>query len=321
MMGIKKCIDKNAWDSFVKSSAQGHIFCETRFLNSMLDEYELIIKEENGIILLGAIVLRNKEEVINAPYPFTLYQGILCYNEVQNMTFHKRANWLLENITDFLFYLETVYNKISFCLSHSFEDLRAFQWFHYHEPQLGKISLDLKYTGILNLDAITDFDHYLSMVRTVRRQEYHKAFRDGFSIESSKDIKILNELHKMTFDRQNITRLDKEEQLLLSISDSAIQNDYGELLVCRDINGVAASASLFLYDKTYAYYLFGANNPEFRKSGAGTLLLMENIKRCIEKSVNRVDFVGINSPNRGDYKTSYNSRPVPYFIINWNKLQ
>lgn len=34
----------------------------------------------------------------------------------------------------------------------------------------------------------------------------------------------------------------------------------------------------------------------------------------------RVGFVGINSANRGDFKTSLNAVPIPYFVVTWESL-
>jgi hypothetical protein len=62
-----------------------------------------------------------------------------------------------------------------------------------------------------------------------------------------------------------------------------------------------------------------ANHPEFRKTGCGTYLMIENIRRWQRKGLAAVDFVGINSPNRGDFKTSFNAVPVPYFLATWEK--
>jgi lipid II:glycine glycyltransferase (peptidoglycan interpeptide bridge formation enzyme) len=313
------CTDKIQWDLYVSESPQGNVFCTTAFLDSLLVEYELMTLQDNGRILLGFIIFKKNNEILKAPYPFTMYQGILCCNDFSAMPFHKRSAWLLDKLTTLFIEMERKYNRISFCLSHKFDDLRGFQWFHYHEPIAGMFKIDLRYTGILDLNSISDFEIYLSLIRSVRRQEYHRAINAGFTIEMTNDIEILNRLHSMTFERQGISRGNEEELLVLNISKIALEKGFGELLVSYDKNGVAASATLFLYDKFYGYYLFGANNPEYRKFGVGTLLIVENIRRCMGKKLTGIDFVGINSPNRGDFKTSFNAKPVPYYITTWDK--
>ena len=107
--------------------------------------------------------------------------------------------------------------------------------------------------------------------------------------------------------------------LLRSIASAAVEGGFGELLLFCAENGEATAATLFLHDVKTAYYLFGANHPDHRKSGAGTYLILESMRRAFDRGICNIDMVGINSPNRGDYKTSLNARPVPYFTATWAK--
>ena len=83
------------------------------------------------------------------------------------------------------------------------------------------------------------------------------------------------------------------------------------------MKGKAIAAILYLVDDRTVYYLFGANHPEFRKMGGGTLLVAEMIKDAFVRGVAEVDFVGVNSPNRGDYKISFNAELKPYFVASF----
>jgi len=74
-----------------------------------------------------------------------------------------------------------------------------------------------------------------------------------------------------------------------------------------------------LFDQRRAYYLVGANEPHYRHTGSAAYLMLENIRRCQAKGLAAVDFVGINSPNRGDFKTSFNAVPVRYFDLTWER--
>lgn len=318
-MEIQLCFDKLKWDYFVNNSPNGNVFCTTSFLDALGANYSLVTAVENGSIIIGAIILADQDRILKAPYPFTMYQGVMLFNGFSQMPLHKQSIWLIDHLSTFLDLIQLQYDRLSFCLSHTFLDLRGFQWFHYNEPNLGTFTFDLRYTGLLDLQSISDFQTYLTMLRSVRRQEYNKALKDGFYIESTENVEILNELHRSTFERQSIKRGDKEEILLKNISEAALAKKFGELMVCRSKNGIPVSASLFLFDHSFGYYLFGANNPDFRKTGAGAFLILENIRRCMNKRLKGVDFVGINSPKRGDFKTSFNAKPTPYFIVSWNR--
>jgi len=321
MKQLLPCTDKKVWDDFARSSTQGNIFCNTVFLDSLGEEYELLFVEESGGVQVGTVVLKKDGQPIRAPYPFTMYQGVLFDAAIQTMPHHKRLKRCMELLDFLLVNLEQRYNRMSWCLHPTFDDLRSFQWFHYHAPERGQFKIDLRYTGRLDLLSIKSFEDCLASVRSVRRQEYRYACQDGLTAEVSTDVDILDRLHQLTFARQGIERPSEEGRLLRSISQAALARGFGRLLVCKDSHGTALSATLFLQDAHCGYYLFGANHPDARKSGSGTFLLLESIRHCMERGLAWVDFVGINSPNRGDFKTSFNATPVPYFIVTWEKPQ
>ncbi len=194
--------------------------------------------------------------------------------------------------------------------------MRPFQWHYYHEPEKGLFKIDLRYTGILDLNKFKTFDDYIASIRTVRRQEFKKASQ-WIKLEASSNEMILDELHARTLGRQNIDRNDEHSFLVRSISRHSFDGKYGKM-VCGLIDGKPVSAVLFLYDDRTAYYLFGANDPAFRKLSPGTFLLIEMIKDTFERGIREIDFVGVNSPNRGDYKISLNAELKPYFITTFD---
>jgi lipid II:glycine glycyltransferase (peptidoglycan interpeptide bridge formation enzyme) len=58
--------------------------------------------------------------------------------------------------------------------------------------------------------------------------------------------------------------------------------------------------------------LFGANDPAMREANASSKLLLDNIALSAQKGLQIFDFVGVNSPQRGDFKLSFNAELVPY---------
>ena len=313
-LSIIQCTEASVWDCFVAGSPQGNLFCSTRFLDAVGADYELLFVNKKKNVQLGAVIVKQDdgEPTLN---PF-MYQGVLFDSSVGNLPTHKRVKKSLELVDFLLAELEQRYTRISFSLHHAFSDLRSFQWFHYHEPDAARLKVNLNYTGLLEIDSYHDFEHYLSSVRKVRRYEYRKGLREGLAIEVSNDLEILDRLHEATFKRQGIER-EEEKRLLYRIVPTALAEDFGELLVCRNKDGKAISATFFLYDEYNGYYLFGANDFEHGNAGGGTVLMLEIIRRCFERGLKWVDFVGINSPNRGDFKTSFNAVPVPYFVVIW----
>lgn len=313
---LSVCTDKEYWDRFVSSSPQGNVFCLTHFLDALDTEYQLWLVRQGQDSQLGAITIKDGEkQLIRNPF---MYQGLLFGKKFTEGTGHSQVPNALRVIDFLLAGLEGKFKKISFSLHHQFGDLRSFQWFHYHQPQLGRFKINLQYTGLIGLSAFKDFSDFLASIRTTRRYEYNKAVKDSLKVETSQDIDVLDYLHKLTFQRQDIGRNEDAGRLLRNIATSALSGGFGELLLCRNKDCVI-SATLYLFDSKCGYYLYGANHPEHRDKYGGTLLMIENIRRCKERGLEWVDVCGINSPNRGDFKVSFNATPTPYFEVIWEK--
>ncbi len=316
---LVQCRDAQEWDEFVGSSPQGSVFCSTAFLSALEAERELWFVAEAGRPVLGAVILRQAGRPLPAPYPFAPYLGVLIGARYAELPSHSRFAAVLRGLDFLLAELEVRSELISFCLHPAFEDLRGFSWFHYHQPERGRFRIELRYTGMLEASALADWEAYLESIRRLRQREYRKACVGGLVVEKSQDVGTLERLHQLTFERQGIAVPEREARLLRRISCAALQHGFGELLVCRNAGGETLAATLFLYDARCGYSLFGATDPQQRDTGAYTFLILENLLRCRERGVARVDFVGVNSPNRGDYKLSFNFKPVPYFVATWQK--
>ena len=318
-LALIECTDKNHWDRFVGESPHGSVFCLTPFLDVLEEDYRLLFVADREEMLAGVVVILADGRPVSAPYPLSVYQGVLLSRSLCLQQPHSRGRQTLEVLSFLLAALEGRFDRISLCLHYRFEDLRGFSWFHYHEPERGQFRLELQYTGLLDLGQVADFDGYLHSIRGLRLREYRRAQAHRFTVAPADDIDTLDRLHALTFERQGLTRDAGEVRLLRSVVQAALSHGFGELLFCRDAQGTVLSATLFLYDHRSGYYLVGANHPEHRHSGTGTFLMLESLRRNQARGLATVDFVGINSPNRGDFKTSFNAVPVPYFLATWER--
>ncbi|MFA6963152.1 MAG: GNAT family N-acetyltransferase [Patescibacteria group bacterium] len=310
-MEIKFGESAELWDEFVHSSPQRSVFVSTKFLNSLNTKYELVTCAEDNKIVAGLVVLFGDDGPISGVFPFTEYQG-LSLADNSALEPHRRQS-LEFKVTEFLI-AECTEHYGQLCLCHSWRlvDMRPFQWFNYHEPEKGVYNLVLRYSAVLDLRKHESFDEYLGTIRKVRRQEIKKAF-ENLKIEEIDDEMVLDDLHDKTFKRQGIERDEKESLLLRSITKSALDNHYGRL-TCVKVDGVPVAANLFIFDDRSGFYLFGANHPDYRNLNAGTLLLADAVRDAMDKKLSEVDFVGANSPNRGDFKLSFNPELKPYFV-------
>lgn len=317
-LSLIECTDKSRWDHFAAESPHGNVFCFTPLLDALDEEYRLLLVEDGGETLAGIPLVLRDGQPYPGQYPLTMYQGVLLSPRLCRQPPHSRVRQTLELLEFLLAELEKRFERLCLCLHYRFDDLRGFSWFHYHEPHRGQFRLDLQYSGVLDLQQAADFDHYLHAIRNLRLREYRRAQARRLTVTPSDDVETLDRLHALTFARQGIARPHHEVRLLRSIAGAALRSGFGELLFCRDERGAVLSATLFLYDKRCGYYLVGANDPESRSSGSGSYLMLENIRRCQQNGLEALDFVGINSPNRGDFKISFNAIPMPYFVATWS---
>jgi hypothetical protein len=296
------------WDALVSESPQGHVFSTSAFLDSLGTPYRCYVTTTpSGEILAGAAILLSGSLMTKAPFPFTPHQGILFAKSVASLGQQKRLTAEFRITTFFIETLLDIFSYFSMALSPYFRDLRPFQWHNYGKNTLPQFEIVQRYTGHLSLFDF-EINRYLCSVRTVRRQEYKKT---QALIEPSNNLNLFLKLYQQTFDRQGIALDDQTLSLVKRICVKALAEGYG-YLSCAMIDGCAASMAFFLTDQHCAYYLFGANDPDLRDANASSKLLIDNIASFATQNLKRFDFVGVNSPQRGDFKLSFNAELIPY---------
>lgn len=315
---IHRCDSTKLWDDFVANSPQQNIFSTNRFLAGHGSRYDRWLVTDQGVVVLGALVIDPGNSNFSAPAPYTQYQGI--YFDKSDAPIHSAVPYRMRALEFLLREMTKEYASLSFSLHPSIVDLRVFQWFNYSEPENGLFDVNIQFTGLISLDGFNGFTEYLNSIRKVRIQEYKKALREGFSIELSSNTCDFLNLYRKTFERQGLFLASKELDRVKSIIQVSLNDKFGQMFMCRSVSGEPVSATLFLSDNRTAYYLFGASDPSVRKAGASTYALLESIRYYFNLGCKEIDMVGVNSPNRGDYKVSLNALPTSYFNVSWPKL-
>lgn len=304
--------NENEWNELVTTSPQGSLFSQTNYLSALINTTYTcyLVKARHGETLAGLVVIEDNGLMHMAPCRYCAYHGILFSRSVSMLRDIKRVTREFR-LTEFL--IEALcerYGNFSMAFSPSFKDLRPFQWYNYHENNSPRFAIINRYTATLDLSNFK-LESYLKNIRTVRRQEFKKLTA---KITETKDLALFLDLYIKTFEKHQITLSPQHLKLVNGIVTSALANGFGRLSMTKTTEGVASMA-LFVYDSKCAYYLFGANNPEIRNSGASTALIIDNICFMAKLGIKRLDFLGVNSPNRGDYKLSFNSVLTPYYEV------
>jgi len=305
---LTRCTDMVAWDKLVDASQQGHVFSKSFFLQSLDVPFTcFLVTTPQGEVLAGAAVLEDGKHMAKAPFAFTPHQGILFSQVVNQQVGQKRMTtefrltaFLIENLLG-------VYENFSMALSPFFKDLRPFLWHNHGKAGQPQFEVKHRYTGHVNLDHF-DLSDFLTSIRTVRRQEYKKC---QAQVQRSTDLNLFLSLYKKTFDRQGLALDENTISMVQRICFRAMEVGTG-YLSAANLEVGTASMAFFVTDSRCAYYLFGANDPAMRDSNASSKLLLDNMASSAQSGMRLFDLVGVNSPQRGDFKLSFNAELVPY---------
>lgn len=296
-------ISDKIWDDFVKKSSQNNIFCKSKYLKTLKVNYEKVgIANNNDELILGNIVFDNNFHFSKVP---TLYNGIILSSKID------KPYKVIDAMDYYLDEAVKLYNRIYIRSHYNFEDIRSFSWYNYNKKN--KFKINPYYTGVLNLKNI----NLNKTINSGRLQSIKKAVKKGYSSNIEHDIEILDFLNNETFKKQKIVRGEVASFFAKVVSVNSLENSYGRLMITRNKNSNPVSASLFLYDDGIEYYLAGGTNEEGLENGGASLNIYNQIQNSINQNSSLIDFVGINSPNRGYFKTSFGCKPRLFFELSY----
>jgi len=302
-MLIKKNINHNFWSNFINTTYQNNIYSDYRYLKNLESKFENFILYEKDRPLVGAIIFDDNLE--NIP---TFYNTLFISNKIKSP--HKLYQVCTEFINQTLKYKK----KIHLRLHYSLHDIRSFQWYNYNLDEAHKFNIKIFYTSILNIENKNQED-LINNFNNSRTNLIRLAIKDNFYSKKSDDIELLNYLNEKTFNRKR----SKNEIIMASeIADNAIKEGYATLMITYDKLKNPFAGSLFLHDERTSYYSVGGSIPETRKNGSVSLNIYDQILNSKKLKKDNIDFVGINSPNRGYFKTSFGGETKVYFELKIN---
>lgn len=302
-MKFTKNISDKAWDDFVKKSNQNNIFCKTKFLKNLKIDYDKVaLIDSNNELILGSIIFNKNFDFFKIA---TLYNGIVLSSKID------KPYKIIEVLNYYLNEYFKFYKKLELRSHYNFNDIRPFSWYNHKNEK--KFKIEIKYTGLLKLKDV----NLNKTINSGRLQSIKKALKKGYTSKIERDIEILDFLNKKTFAKQNLIRGERIDFFSKIISGESIDNSYGRLIVTRNKNFEPVSASLFLYDDKIEYYLVGGTSEEALKDGGASLNIYDQIIHAINQNSDLIDFVGINSPHIGYFKTSFGCSSKPYFELSY----
>jgi hypothetical protein len=134
-------------------------------------------------------------------------------------------------------------------------------------------------------------------------------------LEKKVDAKTFYNVHKMTFDRQNMA-VPFSKAFFAHLDRGILQQEAGQKFSAKDEDGNVQAVAYLLWDKERAYYFLAGENPDFRGSGASIFLIWEAIKFTqVELGLSIFDFAGSMMQNVEVIRRQFGATQVPYFHI------
>lgn len=315
MINLIECTSDHEWDAFNASSPQGNVFSGSAYLGALGVPHKRLFCVADNKPIGGVLLIRPDDPDYRAPFAFSLYQGILLAPSTFGGS--SRLSLTLRSLSAIVDAVSRAFPRHSLCTHPTLTDLRAFQWCNYHEPERGTYLFRLHYTGVIDIEQYDSFEKYLQTIRSARLSDQKKASKAGLIIEPSTDVDEFIDLYQQTFARQGKVTGEETRSLVKRIVQKVMASGIGSLIVMRSPALTAVSAIVTVEDEDCVYYLFGATDTASRSEGANTALLLHSINSAFLRGKKRFDMVGINSPNRGDFKTSFNAKPTPYYALDF----
>ncbi len=294
---------KETFKAFCSKEKSIPLFLTYDWLETVAGNNWDVVLEEKGGEVIGFLpyVIKKKSGFILIDLPsLTPYGGIwIKYPEGQKYTsslsYEKEVfTSIIEKLPQFDYFLQ------KFCPG--FSNWLPFYWKGFKQSTA--------YTYII--DDLKDHDKVFSEFKENIRREIRKAEK-SITIIPSSEIKILHEQKIKTY-RENKLTFNISEEYLKMVFNFCLGKNCGEFLIAKDSENNIHASALFVWDKNTTYYLFGASDPQYKNSGAMSLLMWEAIKRHSNKR-EYFNFEGSMIEEVERFFRGFGAKQIPYFVI------
>ena len=295
-----------AWNLFVEKSPQGTIFATSYWLEATGWSFRIYGAFQHGNLIAGLPVGLRKLPlgVRSAEHPpLTPYLGVIhqprATKYVHQISSEKEAQDALAAS------LKREFDWIRFNFHPTIFDLQPFIWKGF--------SNSARYTYWLNL---SDLSLVWDEMEKRRRNDIHRAERDGVLIEKSVNFEEFFTLVEKTFERQEMKagfRVTAER-----VHSMLKERKQSQIFIARDSNQRPIAGVYIIWDWRRAYYLMGGYDPKLGHSGASALAMWKAIQFAAEdKGLCEFDFEGSMVPAVEQFFRKFGGKLTPYFSVSW----
>lgn len=155
--------------------------------------------------------------------------------------------------------------------------------------------------------------NYIDTFRSNIRTDIKKARAKHITVSTGTNMDDFIPTHKKTFKRQHQS-YPYNKAVLYRLDALLNAKKCRKLLIAKDNKNQIHAAIYIVWDATTTYYLMGAGDPDYRNSGATSLLLLHAIEYAASQS-KTFDFEGSMKPSIETFFRAFGATQVPYFHI------
>ena len=291
------------WDRFVDESPQGNIFCRSWWLEAVCPNgFEIVVLRRNGKIVAGMPLARYRKygyETIEMPR-LTQTLGVL-HAAPTSQKYERRLSaemGLTRRLVDAI--PQVSFFNVNF--HHTFTNWLPFCWAGYKQTT--------RYTYVI--EDLTHIDKVVSEFAHSKRKNIRRAEK---LIEVHEDLAPddFYTNHRITLQMQGET-ISYSRELFGRIYEASYNNGSGKTWYALDSSGNMHAAIFVVFDPSSAYYLISSIDPNFRNSGASSLLVKRAIEFCSERT-RCFDFEGSMIQGVEESFRRFGAHQKPYFTI------
>ena len=160
---------------------------------------------------------------------------------------------------------------------------------------------------------MNDLDGVYSNFKSNIRTDIKKAKRQNISVIATDSIEDFYKVSKKTFSRQKLNMKYSLESIK-RLYEECKKREQGKIFLAVDDKGNVHAGVFLVWDEDSAYYLKGGGDPEFRNSGATSLLMWEVIRFSSTVS-DKFDFEGSMIESIEIFFRSFGGVQMQYFSI------
>ena len=308
----------HAWDNFLDRSSFPNLFMKSFFVEALSINYCAYGCFKGNERVAQILLVLDFDKIRVTGHDKIVYDGVFIpINNSFNIA--KRTSWKMEVMSFIVEELYLIYKDINLKLHFENEDVRAFSWFNFGLKK-PRYNIEPKYTTILNISELSTKQNVLETdifknLSYSRRQEVRNSISQNISTWRLKDTVSFIKLYNETFAKQGILLTGEQIDEIKFLTNKLLEQEKIEIYGSGIAKDRITSVAVFLVQEPIAYYLFGANNFKKGTKVSGTSVLWDSFLILSKRGINQVDLEGINSPNRGWFKTSFGGHVLPYYEV------